>query len=194
MTTPEFDPLRSALLLMDFQSSIVDGYGGDPGLLDRTSRVLETARTASMRVVHVRVAFRPGYPEVSPRNMRFSTLRESGRLRLGDAGSEIHPALAPRDGEPVVTKHRVGAFTGTELDMMLRAQGVEALVLCGIATSGVVLSTLRTAADLDYRCIIVADCCADQDAEVHAVLTGKVFPRQAVVTDAAALLTAFQSA
>lgn len=59
------------------------------------------------------------------------------------------------------------------------------LVLCGIATSGVVLSTVREAADKDYRLTVLADLCADTDAEVHSVLIGKVFPRQARVTSAA---------
>ena len=65
--------------------------------------------------------------------------------------------------------------------MVLRAGGIDHLVLAGIATSGVVLSTLRQAADLDYRLTVLADGCLDADPEVHRVLTGKVFPRQADV-------------
>jgi nicotinamidase-related amidase len=79
---------------------------------------------------------------------------------------------------------RVSAFTGSDLEVVLRAGEIRHLVLCGIATSGVVLSTVREAADKDYR-LTVADLCADMDAETHAVLTGKVFPRQARVTSAA---------
>lgn len=59
--------------------------------------------------------------------------------------------------------------------------------MCGIATSGVVLSTLRHAADADYRIVVVRDCCADADPEVHACLLDKVFPRQAMVVSAAEL-------
>jgi len=81
----------------------------------------------------------------------------------------------------VITKHRVGAFLGTDLDIVLRANGIRTLVLTGIATSGVVLSTLRYAADADYRIVVVEDCCADRDAEVHRVLMEKVFPRQATI-------------
>ena len=55
------------------------------------------------------------------------------------------------------------------------------MVLTGIATSGVVLSTLREAADKDYKLTVLADCCADGDDEIHRVLTTKVFPRQADV-------------
>jgi nicotinamidase-related amidase len=79
----------------------------------------------------------------------------------------------------------VSAFSGSDLDVLLRATGAGTLVLAGIATSGVVLSTVRQAADLDYRLVVLADACADRDEEVHRVLTGKVFPRQAVVTTAA---------
>ena len=65
--------------------------------------------------------------------------------------------------------------------MVLRANAINALVLCGIATSGVVLSTLRQAADLDYALAVLSDGCADADEEVHSLLLGKIFPRQAQV-------------
>ncbi len=65
--------------------------------------------------------------------------------------------------------------------MVLRAQDISHLVLCGIATSGVVLSTLREAADKDYQLTVLADCCADADEEVQRVLLSKVFSRQAKV-------------
>jgi nicotinamidase-related amidase len=81
----------------------------------------------------------------------------------------------------VITKRRVSAFTGSDLEVVLRGQGIQHLVLTGIATSGVVLSTLREAADKDFQLSVIADCCADADEEVHRVLTSKVFPRQAEV-------------
>lgn len=99
----------------------------------------------------------------------------------GDPGAEIHPDVAPAPGDVVVTKKRVSAFAGSDLDMVLRARGVDSLVLTGIATSGVVLSTLRQAADLDFGLTVLSDGCLDSDPEVHRVLTEKVFPRQADV-------------
>jgi nicotinamidase-related amidase len=99
----------------------------------------------------------------------------------GDPGSAIHPAVAPADNDVIVTKRRVSAFTGSDLEVVLRAADVDHLVLTGIATSGVVLSTLRQAADLDYRLTVLADGCLDADPEVHRVLMEKVFPRQADV-------------
>jgi len=85
----------------------------------------------------------------------------------------------------VLTKRRVGAFAGTELDALLRSRGVTKLVLAGISTSGVVLSTLRWASDLDYDVTILSDCCGDRDEEVHSVLMAKIFPRQATVLNSA---------
>jgi nicotinamidase-related amidase len=84
-------------------------------------------------------------------------------------------------GELLVTKRRVSAFAGSDLDVVLRTKGIDALVLSGIATSGVVLSTLREAADLDFDLTVLSDGCADADPEVHRVLTEKVFVRQANV-------------
>ncbi|HWB16846.1 MAG TPA: isochorismatase family cysteine hydrolase [Vicinamibacterales bacterium] len=189
MNDPTLDPRRTALLVMDFQRTIVERIAPDPAaLLDRMARLLAAARAAGLRVIFVGVGFRDGYPEVSARNQSFATIRTTGAFLSSAAGSEIHPAVAPAEGEVVVTKHRVSAFAGTDLDMILRANDVDTLVLAGIATSGVVLSTTRHAADADYRLVIVRDCCADADEEVHRVLSEKVFPRQATVMTAEALM------
>jgi nicotinamidase-related amidase len=172
---------QTALLVMDVQRGIVERFGDDAGYLDRLAGAIDAARAAGLPVVYVVVGFRPGYPEVSDRNLSFSAIAGSGRFAAGDPGAEIHPAVAPRDGDVVVTKRRVSAFTGSDLDVVLRSLGAGTLVLAGIATSGVVLSTLRQAADLDYRLTVLADACLDADPEVHRVLTQKVFPRQATV-------------
>jgi nicotinamidase-related amidase len=180
--------LASALLVMDVQSSIVERFA-DAAVLDRVAAAVAAARDAGVPVIYVRVAFRPGHPEVSPRNKSFAALRDGGGL-TDEEGTAIHPAVAPGPGDVIVTKRRVSAFAGSDLDVVLRAGGVEELVLCGIATSGVVLSTLRAAADLDYRLTVLRDACADGDAEVHRVLMDKVFPRQAEVVDVADWATA----
>ena len=175
----------TALLVMDVQQGIVDRFGGDEGYLPRLAAAVRAARAAGVRVIYVTVAFRTGYPEVSERNKSFATIAGSGRFTDGDPGSAIPAAVAPASGDVIVTKRRVSAFTGSDLEVVLRAGGIDHLVLAGIATSGVVLSTLRQAADLDYRLTVLADGCLDADPEVHRVLTGKVFPRQADVADIA---------
>jgi nicotinamidase-related amidase len=142
---------------------------------------VETARRAGIRVIYVVVGFRAGHPEVSERNKSFAAIAGTGRFADGDPGAAIHPAVAPAPGDIIVTKRRVSAFTGSDLEVVLRAAGIDHLVLTGIATSGVVLSTLRQAADLDYRLTVLADGCLDADPEVHRVLTDKVYPRQADV-------------
>jgi nicotinamidase-related amidase len=180
------DPMpspASALLVMDVQNSIVERFA-DAAVLDRAGAAVAAARGAGVPVIYARVAFRPGHPEVSARNKSFAALRAGGGL-ADEQGTAIHPAVAPEAGEVVVTKRRVSAFAGSDLDVVLRAGAVEELVLCGIATSGVVLSTLRAAADLDYGLTVLRDACADGDPEVHRVLMDKVFPRQAEIVDVA---------
>jgi nicotinamidase-related amidase len=127
------------------------------------------------------IGFRAGYPEVSKRNKSFGAISGTGRFTEGDPGSAIHPAVAPDSADIIVTKRRVSAFAGSDLEVVLRAGGIDHLVLAGIATSGVVLSTLRQAADLDYQLTVLAEGCLDADPEVHRVLMEKVFPRQADV-------------
>jgi nicotinamidase-related amidase len=166
---------------MDVQQGIVDRFAGDGEYLPRLAGAIGAARGAGARIIYVTVGFRAGYPEVSARNMGFAAIAGSGRMADGDPGAAIPPAVAPDPGDVIVTKRRVSAFTGSDLEVVLRAGDTDSLVLAGIATSGVVLSTLRQAADLDYRLTVLADGCLDADPEVHRVLTEKVFPRQADV-------------
>jgi nicotinamidase-related amidase len=173
---------------MDYQSAIVSIYAGPQQgeLLTRAAAVLRRARQSGTLVIYVQVGFRPNLPEISPRNLLLSAIRDSPKrqqLFQGPAGA-IHSAVAPEGDDIVVTKHRVSAFAGTDLEMILRAKGVDTLVLFGIATSGVVLSTLLEAADADYRLYVVRDCCADLDQELHACLVDKLFGRQATVITA----------
>ncbi len=172
----------TALLVMDYQVGIVERIGNDdPQLLDRTAQAITAARGAGVRVIYVRVAFRPGSPEISPSNRSFSALAGSNAFGQDEPATQIHAAVAPAESDVVVVKRRVSAFAGSDLEVVLRAGGIRRLVLAGISTSGVVLSTLRQAADSDFELIVLADACADSDAEVHRVLTEKVFPRQAEV-------------
>jgi nicotinamidase-related amidase len=189
MTT--IDRSRSAVLVMDFQASIL-GMLGDAAstVIERTAAVVAAARAASVPVVYVVVGFRPGYPEVSPHNPSFAAVVQSGRFVTETPGSDVHESLKPLANDVVVTKHRVSAFAGTDLDMILRAKSIDTLILLGISTSGVVLSTVRHGADADYRLLVVNDGCADRDAEVHRVLLDKVLARQATVLSSAEVVAA----
>ena len=187
------DPARSAVLSMDNQAGIVSIYVKEPeGFLGYAASVLERSRSAGMKVIHIQVGFRSKLPEVGARNPLFSAIKNSAqhqKLFQGALGA-IHPALTPQDDDIVITKHRVDAFNGTDLEMILRANDIDTLILFGIATSGVVLSTLLHAADADYRVVVIRDCCADLDLEVHTCLVEKVFPRQGSVVTALEYLEA----
>jgi nicotinamidase-related amidase len=190
------DTASTAVLCMDYQASIVSNHVKDQEIIARAQSVLSLARSRGMTVIYVKVGFRPNMPEVGRRNVLFGPLKASEQRQklFNGPGGEIHEAVAPEGDDIVVTKHRVGAFMGTDLDMILRAKEIETLVLFGIATSGVVLSTLRYAADADYRLVVIKDCCADQNAEVHTCLVDKVFPRQATVVTASEFLDALNEA
>lgn len=176
---------QNALLLLHVQRSMVARYAaGDTGYLARLRGAVEAARAADTPVIYVVVGFRAGHPEASGRNKMLNllaTLPGGIGFTPDDPGAEIHPEVAPGPADPVVTTTRLGAFAGSDLDVLLRARDIDGLVLAGIATSGVVLSTLRQAADLDYRLTVLADGCLEADPEVHRVLTEKVLPIQADV-------------
>lgn len=122
--------------------------------------------------------------------MIFSRVKDHGLLAAGREGLDIHRAVAPRFGDVIVTKHRVSAFAGTDLDMILRANSIETLVLTGVTTSGVVQSTLCHAFDADYSLVVAADCCSERDEEVHLTLVEKVFTAQATVLSSRDIIAA----
>lgn len=192
MTAPlVLDPQTTAFLFMDFQNGVMARLGDRaPAVSARAATVLEAARAAGAGVVFVRVAFRAGYPELGDHHPMAAAIKAAGGFLLDAPETQIAAALAPYPTEPVVVKHRVGPFLGTELAPILSARRTATLVLLGVATSGVVLSTVRHAADVDYRILVVEDGCADPDPEVHRVLMEKVFPRQATVTTCEAVVAA----
>jgi nicotinamidase-related amidase len=172
---------NTALLVMDMQLGILPRLPGAELLLVKMSKAIAAAREKQIPVIYVVVGFRQGAPEVSMNNKSFGAGKEQFAHMDMTQFMTVHPDIAPTDGEVTVTKRRVSAFTGSDLEVVLRAFEVKHLVLTGIATSGVVLSTLREAADKDYKLTVIEDCCGDSDEEVHRVLTTKVFPRQAEV-------------
>jgi nicotinamidase-related amidase len=184
-SVPPITPERTALVLMDFQPAILASIGDSETLLARAQVALSWARSERVRVVYVRVAFTPDdFAAIPTHNKAFAAVAEHKLLADGSPGSEIHDSLDVRDEDIVVRKTRFGAFSTTDLYATLHSQGIDTLVVAGISTSGVVLSTLRDAADADYRLYVLADATADPDPEVHRILIEKVFPRQAEVIDA----------
>lgn len=170
--------MKSALLVMDMQTAILNSLPEEArnGLLKRMQLLIETARKNEIPVIYVVVGFRPGIPEVGETSGFFPF-----KSRLKDVDIEewkkIHPVLQPDKDEIIIQKKRISAFTGSDLEIVLRAMDVRHLILTGVATSGVVLSTYREAFDKDFRLTVLSDGCADADPEVHQVLTEKIYSR-----------------
>ena len=180
----------TALLLLDLMPIVTPAFGGDEALLSRLAVAAKAARAAGVDVIHVRVAFRDGYPDVAPTNKVFSAVTARYDFTESSPGTAPHPALEVGPGDILVTKRRVSAFAGSDLDLVLRSRAIHTLVLAGVTTSGVVLSTLRQAADLDYRLVVLADGCADAEQHVHDVLIESVFPAHADVVSVDAWIAA----
>ncbi|GAA1563175.1 isochorismatase family cysteine hydrolase [Brevibacterium picturae] len=174
-------PHRPVLLAMDFQNGIAgDEAFTTTGVLERARDAVAAARQKGIPVIWVRVALREGHPELAE-TASFAQIAAHGDLDEAHASTSIHDTLGRHEHEPIVTKRRISAFAGSDLDVLLRGYGADTLILAGVATSGVVLSTIRQAADLDFRVTVLSDACADRDEEVHRVLTQKIFPKQASV-------------
>jgi nicotinamidase-related amidase len=176
----KLDPRKTALLTLDLQNGILGLAPGAEAILPNASKAVEFARKKQFQIIHVGLGFSEGHPEIPDTESRFKRLKENNLFVKGSPSAEFHSSIA-RSDELVVYKQRVGAFSENHLHLILRSRGIENLVFFGISTSGITLSTLRRAYDLDYRCIVLKDACFDADPEVHRVLTEKVFPAQATV-------------
>ena len=196
MTAARFSADEGAVVTLDLQQGVVATYAHDPAFMARAAAVVAEARRARIPVIHVKVEFRAGVPEASSRNAFLSAVKASipHQRFFSDASGALHPALGVESGDLRVTKSRVSAFAGTDLEILLRAADRHTIALLGIATSGAVLATAVQAADLDYRTFIVGDCCADEPQSVHDELIARVLPRYATVVTADEMIAACRQA
>jgi nicotinamidase-related amidase len=186
-TLPAIDPKRTALLVMDYQGGVLDRLSDADVLLARTADAISYVRGQGGYVGYVRVAFEDAdfdaIPATSMMGTRVAAMGQ--RFHVDSPVTAIHEQVAPEPGDIVVRKTRVGAFSTTNLDKQLRQRGIDTLLLAGLSTSGVLLSTVRDASDRDYRVFVLADLSADPEPDVHEFLTQRIFPRQShVITSA----------
>ncbi|WP_129842877.1 cysteine hydrolase [Streptomyces sp. RFCAC02] len=186
-TAPALDPAQTGLLVMDYQPAVLAALpeGGDrEALIGRAERAVAEVRGRGGIVAHVRSGFTEADWDAIPAgNKSFAPLARHRGMHHEDPMSAFHERLTPRDGDIVVRKTRFGGMSTTDLDRRLRERGVTTLVVCGVSTSGVVLSTVIDAADRDYRLYVLSDCIADPDTEAHAVLLRRVLPSRTHVID-----------
>jgi nicotinamidase-related amidase len=196
MPTLELNPKKTAVLLMDLQTNVLAMQPRPlTAELSAASSLAAAARKSGAAVIYVVVAFRPGFPEAIPGSALVAMLKQRGGFETSDPVAAVHESVRPNldAGDVVVVKHRLSAFSGSDLDMILRAKGVDTLVLAGVATNGVVVSTAREAYDKDYRLVVARDACFDADEEVHRVLLDKVIARVGQVVAAADVAAALGS-
>lgn len=168
---------KSIFLVMDMINDLVGDNG--PGaatyvplmrernVIENTRSAIAAARKAGVLIGYVRVGFSPDYRECPPNSPIFSAARQNGRFKLGTPATEVHPALKPQESDFDIVKHRVSPFYGTSLEPILRAQGVERLILSGVSTNGVVHTGAREGHDRDYECVVFEDCCAGATIDEH---------------------------
>ena len=190
--TPALNPQRTALLVMDYQNGIVAQLPEADSLVGRAAGAVRNVRDHGGRIGWVRVAFTETDFTAIPETSVFAAMASGRRqpdLHADAPATQIDSRLDHRPGDITVRKKRVGAFSTTDLHHQLRADGITTLLLAGISTGGVVLSTVREAMDLDYQIVVLQDACADRDRDVHDFLTEKLFPAHTFVTSVGALET-----
>lgn len=191
VTTPALDPRAAALLVMDYQRGILASLPAaarPQALLPRVAGAIADMRAHGATIAYVRVGFTEAdWAAIPPANKTFSSIGRRHLLHHEDPGTAFPDQLAPEPGDITVRKTRSGALSTTDLDRRLRDRGITTLVIAGITTSGVVLSTVTDAADRDYRLHVLSDCVTDPDPHVHQTLMTSVFPRLAHIVDTAGL-------
>ena len=178
---------KSALLMLDYQVALAQegdlclapplaAQVRERDVLPTAARVLRAARGADVPVFHVRLAFDPTYRLRTNRLPRFDGYPANHKMLAGSAEAQFVTGVAPVDGEPVVDKGCVNAFIGTPLREVLAAEGVDHVVLGGIATHLVVESTARHASDSGLQVSVVEDMCAAPDPALHEFAVTRTLP------------------
>lgn len=183
---PGIVPAQTALVVMHYQTDILGLFPSvASALLANTRRLCDAARAKGVGVYFANLRFSAGYPEVSALNKNGQGIKQLG-LFIDD---QTAPELGQQANEPLISAHRASVFFGTGLEARLAAQGVDSLIMVGIASTGVVLSSVAYASDADFRLYTVKDCCYDQDQVVHEHLFSTAFDsRTTVLSLADALL------
>lgn len=187
---PTLKASSTALLLMDLQYAMVGALGETAAspVLANAVAAREWARVHKIAVSHILLGFEPDEADHIPAtNKNFAPVRDAGMLRTGSPETEIVDLVKPTDDEQVFRKTRIGAFSTTTLGTWLQESNIDTLILAGLMTSGVVLSTVREASDRDLRAIVLRDATADMNPAVHEALVEHVFPATADVVSTAAL-------
>ena len=175
---PPIVPAQTALVIMHYQTDILALFPSvAPTLLANARQLCDAARAKGVSVYFAQIQFNPGYPEVSPLNKNGQGIRQLG-LFINDT---IAPELGQQADEPLIIARRASVFFGTDLQARLSARGIDTLIMAGIASTGVVLSSVAYASDSDFRLFTVKDCCYDPDQVVHDHLFATAFESRTTV-------------
>ena len=193
-----YDQQKTALLVMDLQNDIVHENGKFAGwglaahvkqqhALENTASVLDKARKAGVKIIYIKVEHKAGYPEITnSKIVMYQGMKQAGALLEGEWGAQIHEAVKPQAGELVLVKRRINPFTIPQLRKEL--EGKETLLLAGVATNFVVEECARSAAAEDYNVIVLEDCCASMNQQMHDFPIKNILPNLVTITTSKEIL------
>jgi nicotinamidase-related amidase len=150
--------------------------------LENTAEAIRKARAAGVPIGYVRVGFSADYRECPPKSRIFQGAKKAGLFKLGSWGTEVHPLLAAQPGDFDIVKHRVSPFYATALEPILHALGVRRLYVCGVSTSGAVLSAAKDGHDRDYEVFVLEDCSAALTEAQHRAVIEQMNRMTTIVT------------
>jgi ureidoacrylate peracid hydrolase len=186
-------PDHTALVIIDVQNDICPpAY--EPTVA-RLRRLLDAARAAGLFIVYIQNSVVPGLSNSPAEVARRQNLGLPVEVTLaGSHGEQIVAALAPQPDEVVVRKHRLNAFEGSDLDMLLRNRGIETVVITGVATHGCVTGTSYAAQGRNYYVVVVEDCVDSWKQDLHDAALHVLRSTMNYVTSADTLIGIWQAA
>ncbi|KAK9762711.1 hypothetical protein K7432_011287 [Basidiobolus ranarum] len=193
------DFTKTAVIFCDYENGILSMASEQERLgafLEKSATFRKAIHSVPLEqrpfVVNVKVAFRPGHPEIAA-DSPHAYVKKANLFVDGTPAADFHPEFTPLENEPVIVKRGSSAFYNTDLELLLRANKIQRVILLGISTSNAILSTVLQAHEREYGVTVVSDCVYDPKPEIHTFLLECQFARRIEVVDSATIIERLQS-
>lgn len=203
-TSPSLNPKETAVLICKFQNDFASPEGkiyetvqevmDSNNMKNNAVAFVNFARNMGCQIIHCPISLEPGQHQIT--HMPYGVIqriREADALTYGEWGSQIIDEMTPVEGDWIVPKYGMCAFSSSNLDEDLRSRDIQNIIVLGFLTNGSVESTIRTAYERCYNVYCLPECCAACSIQEHLFAVSQNMPLFATVTGAPSMMQALMA-